>query len=423
LCSLALLVASTTSAAMAGDRFTNPALDQVPALIRDFEDSNLRFGASKAIVSIGKPAVPSLIESLRTDHVVLQIWSAYTLGEIGPDASAAALALVDGLRAEDDDLRAVAARSLGQIGSDNAKVVEALAESLTDTNARVGKWSVVSLGQIGPSAIAAGPQLVDALDQPSVRAEAIRSLVQIGAGTIPLLTEALADDTIRLEAVEALRQLDPDTAKRLKIDKPTSDDLAALEISLRDMDKDIEARVTAARWLGTLGIEAAPILITAFADDNHEVVRACSAAFGDIGVSAVPLLQDTLKHESAQVRAAAVDALAAIGADAKDAIDELISALTDADPDVRHRAVRALDTLGPAAQGAIPGLIAVMQNARDIEATRQLALKTLARIAPPMHELTIAALRESTKDKNYGVSSLAKELLKGLEADISGESN
>jgi hypothetical protein len=56
-----------------------------------------------------------------------------------------------------------------------------------------------------------------------------------------------------------------------------------------------------------------------------------------------------------------------------------------------------------------------MQNSRDLEATRQVALKTLARIATAKHEQILEALRESTKDSNYGISSLAKQMLKKLE--------
>lgn len=403
--------------ATAGDIFNHPSVADVPVLIRSFEDSNVRLGASKALVAIGKPAVPQLNEALRSDQLDIQIWSAYSIGKIGPNASAAAPALAVVLQAEDSDLRAVAARSLGQIRTNNAEAVALLADSITDDNARVRQAAVVSLGAIGPSAGVAVPQLVNALNDQSVRADAIRALVQIGDDAIPLLMEALASDNIRLEAAEVLRRLDPAAAEQLGIDKPTKTDLNALRISLHNADKDVASRAIAADWLGQLGLDAAPILIAAFSDDKAQVASAASSAFRHVGASAVPLLREALKHESGRVRAVVINALAAIGADAKDALPDIVSALTDVDREVRHRAVKTLDVFGSASEPAIPALIAVMHNPRDSEPTRQLAVKTLARIAPPEHELTIVALRESTKDSNYGVSSLAKQVLKTLEAN------
>lgn len=413
---LALFLSFISSVLTADDVFTSPTVADVPALIGTFEDPNVRLGASQAIVTIGKPAVLPLEEALRSGKVDEQLWSAYTLGKIGPAAAAAAPALTDLLRSQDRHLRAVAARSLGQIRTNNTKAIELLATSITDGDARVRRWAVVALGQIGPAAKTALPQLVDALDDQSVRAKAIQSIVQIGKDAIPLLKDVLANDVVRLEAAEVLCQLDPAAAKRLGIDKPTKADLTALRLSLHNNDKDIEARTNAAKRLGMLGTDAAPILVTAFADSNDEVANAAAMAFCDVGASAVPLLRETLGHESAQVRAAALDALAAIGPGAEDALSEVIDALTDADRDVRHRAVKTLDAFGPVAEPAVSALIAVVQNPRDLEATRQLAIKTLARIASSKREQVIAALRESAKDSNFGVSSLAKQMLKTIEA-------
>ncbi len=86
---------------------------------------------------------------------------------------------------------------------------------------------------------------------------------------------------------------------------------------------------------------------------------------------------------------------------------------------VRHRAVNALSALGSSAESAVPALIAVMQNARDAEPTRQLAIKVMGRTGPRVRDVVVAALEKSTEDGNFGVSSLAKQLLKQLKADAS----
>jgi len=408
------MLCCTTTAATAGDLFTNPTENDLPVLIDCFEDPNVRVGASKAIETLGARAVPRLIEALGSDSMDVRIWSVHTLGKIGCAASAAATALADLMQSKETSLRAVAARSLGRIRASDRESIALLGKATTDEDTRVRRWSVVSLGQIGPAAAAAVPQLIDALNDQPIRQEAVRALIQIGKHAVPQLTEALASNAVRLEAAEALRGIDPAIARRLKIDRPTKADLCALRLSLRNKKKDIDARIRATESLGLLGLEAVPILIAAFAEKDA-VVLAATSAFQNIGSSAVPLLRATFEQESAAVQAAAIQALAAIGPTASDAIPDLIAALTDADRNVRHQAVRTLDAFDSAAKPAIPALIAVMQNSRDVEPTRQLALKTLAQIATAEHEQIITALRESTKDSNYGISSLAKQMLKELK--------
>ena len=413
---LLLLSSSGIFSDASDDIFNSPGPDDVPALIKYFEDPNLRFGASKAIASLGPNAVPHLIDGLQSDQQDSRIWSAYTLGRIGPSAMAAAPVLAELLPSSDVTLKRVVARSLGQIQADGSPIVTALAKMTTDDDVRVRQRAVVSLGQIGPAAHAAAGQLVDALQDQRVRASALQSLCQIGTDAIPSLTNALNDDRVRLEVAEALRCIDLETAKHLGVGQPGIADLAALELSLHNQEKDLPARASAARQLGSLGIEAAPILIAAFEDSHRDVTAAVAAAFAEIGPSAVPMLRESLQHPSPRVRVTALNALAAIGSRASDASGELAEALADKDRDVRHHAVRCVRSIGAAPDLVVVGLIEVMQNPRQLEATRQLAIKTLAEIAPKQ-EKTIAAFHASAEDRNYGVSSLAKEMLKRLEPD------
>jgi HEAT repeat protein len=128
------------------------------------------------------------------------------------------------------------------------------------------------------------------------------------------------------------------------------------------------------------------------------------------------MLRESLKHESAQIRAAAIAALGAIGNAANAAEPDLVSALKDVDRDVRHAAVRSIRTIELESDSVVRGLIDVMQDARDQESTGQLAVKSLAKLAS-QHAAAVDALRESTKDRNYGVSSLAKQFLKRIDAE------
>ena len=63
--------------------------NQIPALIKALRDPNVRYGASVALTKLGVNAVPALRESLASGNEDLPVWSAYTLGQIGPGAESA----------------------------------------------------------------------------------------------------------------------------------------------------------------------------------------------------------------------------------------------------------------------------------------------------------------------------------------------
>ena len=243
----------------------------------------------------------------------------------------------------------------------------------------------------------------------------MRALQRIGKAAVPAVSAALSDDEIRLEAAEILRSIDPTAKPQANVAQVSAADLKALRISLTNVAKDVEARITAAGLLGQLGVLGAEELIAAFGDEQKEVRRAAAAAFAQIGVAGVPVLQQAIKHESAVVRASAADGLAAIGPDARAAVPQLIEALQDKDRTVRHRAVMALDAFRESAVDAIPALIAVLHNPRDMEATRQMAVKALLRTGPSARATIVTALKKASSDENYGVRSLAEDMLKKIE--------
>jgi hypothetical protein len=99
--------------------------------VRPFEDWTMREAAAVALSRIGEPAVPALIEALRSPDPNMRQQSADTLARIGPAASNA---------------------------------VPALTALLDDPDPRVKKSAVRALGQIGPAAAAAVPSLMRALE-------------------------------------------------------------------------------------------------------------------------------------------------------------------------------------------------------------------------------------------------------------------
>lgn len=408
---LIVVLSFVPSIALAGDIFTSPTASDIPALVRCLEDANVRYGASNALVQLGRPAVEELKRAIMADSVELRIWAAYTLGRIGSDALAAIPPLTDALKTEDRDLRATAARALGQIGDADIAVIEGLAAALSDDEVRVRQSATDAIAQIGAPAQNAVPQLIVALRDQSIRKQAIEALTRIGPAATPALITALDDNDVRLEAAEALRQLDPAAAREARVDSTTLADLAALKQSLENRGKDREARIGSARELGKLGADGISILIRAFSDDDQEVARASIRAFQYVGAAGVSALQEALQDESPRIRAAAADALAAIGPEAKPAVMDLARLLEDADRDVRFYAAASLDELGTVADEAAATLIAVVQNEREQEPTRQLAIKALGQSSPAVRKQVVAELEKVTKVGNFGVSSLARETL------------
>lgn len=406
----------------AADVFSNPTAADVPELIRHLSDPNLREGASRALVSLKNQSVGGLVEALQSNSIEVRIWAIFTLGRIGHSASSAVTPLATALRnAEDAQERSMAARSLGQIATakdaDTTTTVLALRAGLSDSDERVRRFSVWSAGRLGSDAGILSPELVRLLHDETLREDVLDAVVKVGSAAVPSLSEALNENRIRLEAAAALREIEPVAARQAGVERLTVDDLPALRIALLNRKRSRKLRLAAARHLGELGVDAAPILIESFSVENEDVARAVTSAFRRIGPEAVPLLVAQAKSDSAIVRARMLDALGAVGPDAKEAVPTVIAALADPDRDVQHRAVKALDALDESAADALPQLIGVMQNPRVLEPTRQLAVKVLGDLAEGDRRAeVVAALEVSAKDSNFGVSSLARIYLKTLKA-------
>ena len=75
-----------------------------------------------------------------------------------------------------------------------------------------------------------------------------------------------------------------------------------------------------------------------------------------------------LKAKDSRSRAAACDALAALGPEAESAVSELTQTLKDEEDTVRRSAVYALADIGPAAKSAVPLLIDMLKNEEDADA-------------------------------------------------------
>lgn len=203
-------------------------------------------------------------------------------------------------------------------------------------------------------------------------------------------------------------------------------------------------------WAGHLGAPAVPYLrTTASWDDNHLVRQRAIAALRDMGDTAVPPLIAALADDDAAVRTEAAYVFSHLTAQAKQAVPNLIEALTnDAEPKVRRYAARTLGFLGTAGKDAVPALLVALKEPDPIvraeaaealgriyyfvevdrvmpalidaledsdERVRQEAAEAFGRIGGPRASAALPALRKALQDSDRDVRSEAKEAIERIE--------
>lgn len=197
------------------------------------ESEATRLNAAYALGRVGKPAIPTLIESLRQESKSAwnrnlergdftnpsQLDTIYGLAAVGEPAVPA---LTKALGDTDWWTRAGAAAALGCMGEPAHCAVPALVEALQDDSEWVRRNAADTLGNIGPSARSAVPALIEALgdnrtvsrwslsDSP-LRENAMIALAKMGQlpqAAIPVMEEALQDENqyIRSWAAIALER-------------------------------------------------------------------------------------------------------------------------------------------------------------------------------------------------------------------------
>lgn len=322
------LVRGTAAYALGG--IGEPAKGAVPALADALRDERtegtytVSFRAAVALVKIGQPAVPALIQALVDPSSLARANAAYALGEvgyasggIGELAEEALPALIEMLRDKDKEARGRAAYALGGIGE---PAIPALIEALNHEDRDVRSNAAYALGRIGEPAKDAVPVLMKAMSN---------------------------DDYVRLGAAEALG----------KIGEPA---VPALVEALNHEDEDV--RRNAASVLGKIGElpkGAVPALIKRLGDEDLYVRYNATIALSRIGEPAVPALIEALRSEDSAIRSSAAYVLGDIGEPTKDAVVELIEALRDQEGVVRRNAMLSLSKIG---KPAVPMLMETLKH-------------------------------------------------------------
>ena len=141
----------------------------VTALIEDLKgaDPEKSGRARLALIRVGAPAVPAILDLLATTDPRLRSLALTTLWGMGARAEAAGPSLATTLSDPDPEIRIGAAMALGNMGSAGAAGVPALIGALGDGESRVRQAAVKALGGIGPPARDAVPAITRAVKRGS----------------------------------------------------------------------------------------------------------------------------------------------------------------------------------------------------------------------------------------------------------------
>ncbi len=370
----------------------------------------------------GAETVPTLARLLRSEETADM--ARYALERM-PDA-AAGKALRDTLTRATGKVKAGIISSLGQ--RRDAEAASALVQSVRDADAAIAQVAIVALGKIGGSQATValtkakgevGPSLTSAVDDalllcasrlftdgdrekaaivyetlhgegnlPQTRAAALKGLVAVSKdAALPLVLAALegADATMRGAAGDALREMEGSDATRA---------IAAATPRMKP-----QAQVMAIYALADRGDRQALSAVTDVArSDNAEVRTAALVALATLGdASSVPLLARLATAGKGGETEVARDSLRRLrGADIDAAI---VSVLKGADAKVRVALIR--DLVARRAHGSVPALLATAAD--DDKSVRVESFKALAALAgekslPKLLELLVDQADDASGD-------------------------
>lgn len=303
-------------------------------------DGTLRDRIAALLVRIGPAAVAAVATELTSPEEDVRTAAGSVLMRIGITSP---VTVVDLLRGADSAVRDALTDILVKLG---AIVEDALLELLTDPalpvqNAAADVLCRIETTQVEPLVRAMGgpnpylceamagqlqrmgdraiPALIEALVSPNraLAEQAGSVLGQMGAPAVDALLEQLgspagAGNEVQITIIRILGQM--------------RDVRATDRLIVASGSGHIEVRRSALDALGRLGTAAVPLLLAAFRDPARPAGTAVIIAMGRTRDERVlePLI-DTLEHNDASLRAAAIDALVAFGPTASSALNAALA--------------------------------------------------------------------------------------------------
>lgn len=318
------------------------------------------------------------------------------IAKIGPGARAAIPALIKLVRANKNMASGSACRALYSIGS---AAIPSLRDTMNDSNPEVRERIYRTLGWFGPKAIAALPELKQALDKETgkTRQSLMVALCQIEpantASVVPELMENVRSKSteIRNDAIWSLGDIGP----------PAAAAAVPLLAELYESKEDVNRSILISA-LGKMGEAAVPTLVIILEsnNENRDYRNNAAEALGEIGPPAsasIEPLRKALTDKSSGLRKAASAALLKIDRAGNEnaLLAHNLKELEQNDPERLKEAMAGLKLQGPKAAPAVPALLRIMSSARG--ETREEAVITLGEIGPEA-KAAVPALIEALKD-------------------------
>lgn len=344
------------------------------------ENSTEAKAASQALIKIGKPAVPALINAMKKKRILLTMGVAETLSKIAQKDSSVVPILIKNLGNENSQVRFGVMTAL----EDNSFVPE-LKKAAQNTNYRIAAGAIYVLGRVAIDNSIILPFLND--KNSLIRRSAALSLAprrnKKASEVFAIVKNGLEDEDsfIRVNSASILISsigYIKEVSEVIEID----DINKIAKVLVEGVEnKDSSIRFTAVQPFlfvyvirDLYKIKANPPLVPSVIQlikDEDPGVR-CVAMFvisksGNITKAAIPLLIEALNEKDERVRGVAALAFQYMGSEAKPAIPKIIAILKnklEAEQN-RHYAMRALGNLKKNAASAIPALITTIEDKQN----------------------------------------------------------
>lgn len=139
-------------------------------------------------------------------------------------------------------------------------------------------------------------------------------------------------------------------------------------------------------------------------------IHYANQAIANAGKRAIPRLRELARDP--ETRWKAIGIINRVGADAEDALPEIILCIQDSNENVRSLAIRTVTKLGAKGGAATDALIPAINDSK--ESNREAAIEALGEIGPGA-KAAIPALKKALKSRDILVPSGAKAALQKIE--------
>ncbi len=374
-----------------------PVLSDLVSLLRG-QESEVRRAAAQALVAIGHPAIPPLMDLAHDPDETARSLAIDTIEAIGVEPKPAYVpyyvhqrdeaalvgmgadavpSLIPFLHGDNDDARKVAIGAIRALGPQGAAATPHLATLLQTRFAGTGGTAVIdALAAIGPEARSAGPALMTIF---SVTAD-------------PRHDAAAA-------ALEAIRV-------------PPEERYLPFFLYLARQGTSRESVAFAIRSLGQTGgnsAEARNLVLDALRSADTTLAEAGLAATVDLGAGALPGLKSLLGGGNAQQRLRAVEACVRLGDTAKPLLADLSRQLVFGG-DLARSAAGALATFGRPGTGQ---LLAALADPRS----QAVAIQALSELPAEQRQRTLLDLRNAMAGDDRTTRQAAVKILGAWGSD------